>query len=160
HTGPRWHADDNRGRTRTVDPAMQRAKGESAHPLEHVMTRSIPTSQCIVCHVHPGTTVENSYLGTIWWDNETDAEGLYRKAGDHPTSWEIDAIQRSNPEGSAIRGRWSDVDVLSNLTDLNAQSRHVQFADFHGHGWIFRNVYEQNRAGQLLDKKGEIVPDD
>jgi len=27
------------------------------HPIEHRFTTAIPTSQCLVCHVHPGTNV-------------------------------------------------------------------------------------------------------
>ncbi len=47
------------------------------HPIKHEFTRSIPTSQCIVCHIHPGTNMVASYLGYIWWDNETDGEHMY-----------------------------------------------------------------------------------
>ena len=46
---------------------------------------------------------------------------------------------------------------LANLTDLNTQTRHTQFADFHGHGWAFRAVFKKDRKGQLLDHRGEVV---
>jgi hypothetical protein len=37
----------------------------------------------------------------------------------------------------------------------------VQFADSHGHGWIYKNVYEKDRKGNLLDKNGNVIsPDD
>ncbi|MBI3846187.1 MAG: hypothetical protein HY292_16260 [Planctomycetes bacterium] len=160
HTGPEWKASNNRGFSETADPTIKH--DESGHPMKHVMTRGIPSSQCVVCHVHPGTAVENSYFGTIWWDNETDAEGLYLKAGEHrPTPWETDEIQRSNPENAALRGRWSDPDFLADMwSKVNPTLKNVQFADFHGHGWVFRNVYSQKHDGTLLDKNGESVAAD
>src|SRR6516165_2594443 len=37
----------------------------------------------------------------------------------------------------------------------------TQFADFHGHGWVFRAVYKHDRKGNWLDKDGqEIAFDD
>ncbi len=60
------------GTTATVDPTIPRE--ERGHPIRHVLTNSIPSSQCIVCHVHPGTNVVNAYYGTMWWDNETDGK--------------------------------------------------------------------------------------
>ncbi len=44
------------------------------------------------------------------------------------------------------------------MADLNPQLEHTQFADFHGHGWVFRAVYKQDKKGQLLDDKGAVVP--
>ena len=32
-------------------------KNESGHPISHTFTNSIPTSQCMVCHMHPGTNM-------------------------------------------------------------------------------------------------------
>ena len=52
-------------------------KDVSGFPVKHQFTMSIPSSQCVVCHVHPGTTVTNSYFGTIWWDNESDGRSFY-----------------------------------------------------------------------------------
>ena len=48
-----------------------------AIPIKHQFAVGIPTSQCIVCHVHPGTNVLNSYTGYMWWDEETDGELMY-----------------------------------------------------------------------------------
>src|SRR5207244_10160565 len=61
-------------------------------------TTAIPTSQCIVCHVHPGTNVMNSYLGYIWWDEETDGELMYPAEQKYPTSEEMANGQMSNPD--------------------------------------------------------------
>ena len=65
----------HQGKTATADPTIP--KDEPGHPIRHQFTNSIPSSQCVVCHHHPGTTVTNSYLGTIWWDNETDGHLMY-----------------------------------------------------------------------------------
>jgi hypothetical protein len=149
----------NRGRTATADPTVVRH--ESGHPIKHVLTRSIPSSQCVVCHHHPGTTVTNSYLGYTWWDNETDGELMYPRKQAGLTPAEVDAVERANPDGAAVRGHWADPEFLANVSDLNPQLKRTQFGDFHGHGWVFRAVYKQDRSGQLLDAGGAVVkPDD
>ncbi|MCH8045290.1 MAG: hypothetical protein IID44_16385 [Planctomycetes bacterium] len=154
HSGP-YAKFGNRGRSFSVDPTIP--KNEPGHPIAHKFTLSIPTSQCIVCHVHPGTNVMNSYLGFMWWDNETDGELMYPKQQKYPTSEELVASQMSNPEDAAARGLWSDPEFLANVTDLNSQLRHTQFADFHGHGWVFRAVFKKDRKGNLLDYKGDVI---
>ena len=67
----------NEGRTQTKDPMIP--KNEPGHPIKHAFTNSIPTSQCIVCHMHPGTNMVATYLGLTWWDNETDGDKMYPK---------------------------------------------------------------------------------
>ena len=147
------------GRTATVDPTIPRE--ESGHPIRHQFTNSIPSSQCVNCHHHPGTTVTNSYLGTIWWDNETDGKLMYPETDKKLTAHELFESQRNNPEGAAVRGKWSDKDFLVNITDLNPKLTRTQFADYHGHGWVFRNVYKADRKGNLLDADNKVVaPDD
>ncbi|MFQ5656027.1 MAG: hypothetical protein ACE5G5_00630 [Candidatus Methylomirabilales bacterium] len=148
----------NLGRTHTADPTIP--KDESGHPIKHVFTTAIPSSQCVVCHHHPGTTVTNSYLGTIWWDNETDGELMYPKKERKLTAKQIDEIQRSNPDEAVLRGLWSDPEFLANVTDLNPKLTQMQFEDFQGHGWIYRRVYKQDRKGNMLDAKGTIVAHD
>ncbi|HTO11453.1 MAG TPA: hypothetical protein VMQ51_07765 [Candidatus Binatia bacterium] len=145
----------NLGRTQTADPTIPR--NESGHPVRHTFTNSIPTSQCVVCHHHPGTTVTNSYLGNIWWDNESDGHHMYPEKERKLTATEVDHIQRLNPEGAALRGKWSDPTFLANLRDLNPKLARVQFADHHGHGWVFRNVYKTDRKGHMLDADNKIV---
>src|SRR5258705_3574477 len=44
---------------KNIDPTIP--KDEPGHPIAHKFTSAIPTSQCIVCHIHPGTTVLNAY---------------------------------------------------------------------------------------------------
>ncbi|MBI4611635.1 MAG: hypothetical protein HY726_21820 [Candidatus Rokubacteria bacterium] len=157
HSGP-FARFGNLGRSDTADPTIP--KGESGHPIKHVFTNSIPSSQCVVCHHHPGTTVTQSYFGYTWWDNETDGELMYPPTERRLAAWQVDAIQRANPEGSALRGLWSDPEFLANVVDLNPKLKRTQFADFHGHGWVFRGVYKQDRKGNLLDAKGSVVAHD
>ncbi len=146
------------GRTATVDPTIP--KNESGHPIRHQFTNSIPSSQCVVCHHHPGTTVTNSFLGTIWWDNETDGNLMYPAKDRKLTANELFEIQRANPEGAAVRGKWSDKNFLANVTDLNPKLTRTQFADYHGHGWVFRNVYKTDRKGHLRDAENKVVAAD
>jgi hypothetical protein len=146
----------NRGLSRSSDPTIP--KNESGHPIAHRFTTAIPTSQCLVCHIHPGTNVMNTYGGWMWWDEETDAELMYPARQKDPTAEEMTTSQMSNPDEAAAKGLWSDLRFLENLTDLNDRTRHTQFADFHGHGWVFRAVYKKDRKGNLLDCKGNVLP--
>ena len=53
------------GKSQTVDPTIP--KDESGHPLKHIFTRSIPTSQCMNCHMHQPNMFLNTYLGYTMW---------------------------------------------------------------------------------------------
>ncbi len=159
HSGP-FAKYGNLGHSATADKAMQDAvkAKERAHPVKHGMTNAIPTSQCITCHMHPGTSMLSTYLGYTWWDNETDSEGMYPEKPYEHSAGKKDRIQRRNPEGSALRGKWGDVEWLVNeLPKLNGSRKHTQFAQFNGHGWIFRAVYKRDRKGNLIDKDGKII---
>lgn len=158
NSGPYWKFG-NRGRSHSKDPTIP--KNEPGHPIEHRFAKgnSIPSSQCMVCHMHPGTTVMNSYLGYMWWDLESDGELMYPKKGKKVSSQEAVNIMMANPNEAALRGKWSDPEFLANLTDLNPHLKHNQFADFHGHGWVFRAVYKHDRKGRLLDYHGNVVHD-
>ncbi|MFO0012720.1 MAG: hypothetical protein ACK553_08265 [Planctomycetota bacterium] len=136
-----------------IDPTIP--KDEPGHPIQHMFTNSMPTSQCMVCHIHPGTTVLNSYLGYMWWDNETDGQCMYPRYQKNPTAEQILQTSMSNPEESAARGLWGDPAFLARVSELNAKLKHTQFADFHGHGWVFRAVFKKDRAGNLLDYQGD-----
>lgn len=140
-----------------VDPSIP--KDQPGHPIAHRFTTAIPTSQCIVCHIHPGTNVLNEYLGFMWWDNETDGELMYPQRQKYPTAEEYALAQMSNPEEASARGNWGDPDFLARVPELNQLARHSQFADFHGHGWVFRAVFKKDRQGNLLDPEGDVVRD-
>ena len=77
HSGP-YAKYGNQAHSAQIDPTIPH--NESGHPIKHEFTRSIPTSQCIVCHIHPGTNMVASYLGYTWWDNETDGEHMYPRS--------------------------------------------------------------------------------
>ncbi len=159
HSGP-YHVYGNRGMSFSPDPTIP--KNESGHPIHHQFApgNGIPTSQCIVCHMHPGTTVMNSYIGYMWWDEETDAELIYPQQQRYPTSEQAINAQFRNPNESAARNLLSDPEFLAELTSLNDRTRETQFADFHGHGWAYRAVFKHDRQGRLLDHRGDVVPDD
>lgn len=151
----------NLGRSQTADVNIP--KDESGHPIKHQFTSQIPSSQCMVCHMHPGTNMVASYLGLTWWDNESDGSRMYPTKQHDPSQDEEQEKLNRNPEGSSLRGLWSDFDFLARTgtPDFNALLRNTQFADSHGHGWLFRKVFKRDRKGNLLDAKGNIVsPDD
>ncbi|HWC77606.1 MAG TPA: hypothetical protein VG778_09090, partial [Blastocatellia bacterium] len=145
------------GRSHSADAAIP--KDEPGHPIKHQLTRAIPSSQCVVCHMHPGTLVSNTYLGYTWWDLETDGDKLYPKEIKKLSPEENRNIRLRNPEGSALRGKWGDPKFVEQVSSLNPELKHTQFADFTGHGWIFRAVFKQDRKGTLLDALGEPIKD-
>ena len=156
HSGP-YAVFGNEGTSFSPDPTIPH--DEPGHPIVHKFTNGIPTSQCIVCHVHPGTSVLNTYLGTMWWDNETDGELMYPKEQRDLTAEQFVRAQMSNPNEAAARGLWSNPEFLRNVVDLNPYLKHSQFADFHGHGWVFRAVFKKDRKGNLLDYRGDRLVD-
>lgn len=156
HSGP-YAKFGNEGMSQTVDPTIP--KNESGHPLQHVFTRSIPTEQCMVCHMHQPNIFLNSMLGYTMWDYESDAPAMWPQKQRYPTDSEIRHINERNPEEAAIRGKWSDPEFLKNVSSLNPTLKDTQFADYHGHGWNFRAIFKRDRKGDLLDKDGKIIAD-
>ncbi len=134
---------------------------EKGHPLQHVFTRAIPTSQCMNCHMHQPNIFLNSFLGYTMWDYESDAPAMWPEQQKYPTAEEVRAINDRNPEAAAARGKWGDLEFVRNVYDLNPKLKDTQFADYHGHGWNFRAIFKRDREGNLLDADGKIVdPDD
>ena len=138
-------------------------KNRAGHPIQHEFTRSIPVQPVHVCHIHPGTNMVATYFGYTWWDNETDGEHMYpakqhrlRRRGTHE-------IAARNPEGARCAGKWGGHEVprkRSARRSSTSKLKHTQFADFHGHGWVFRAVYKRDRKGNLLDADDKVVPHD
>jgi hypothetical protein len=158
HSGP-YAPSGHDGMTQTADPTI--ARNESGHPLQHAFTRSIPTSQCMVCHMHQPNMFMNSMLGYTMWDYESDAPLMWPKQQQFPDADKIRRVLDRNPEGAAPRGNWADVEFLKKVwTDVNPKAQDTQFADYHGHGWNFRAVYKRDRRGHLLDAAGNIVAND
>ena len=135
-------------------------KDERGHPIKHQFTRSIPTSQCMNCHMHQGNLFVNPFLGYTWWDQETDGEFMYPAKQKNPTDAEMVRAVQKNPEAAAARGLWGDLDFLEKVAELNPKLKHTQFADYHGHGWVFRAVFKKDRHGNLLGTADELISHD
>jgi hypothetical protein len=157
HSG--WYAKyGHQGLSFTADQAIR--KDERGHPIKHEFTRAIPTSQCMNCHMHQGNLFVNPYLGYTWWDQESDGEFMYPKQQKNPTGEELVHSLQQNPEAAAARGLWGDPDFLEKVAELNPYLKQTQFADYHGHGWVFRAVFKKDRHGQLLDRDDNVIAHD
>ncbi len=146
------------GVSASVDPAIP--KGKSGHPLRHQFTRMIPTSQCMVCHMHQPNMFMNTYLGYTMWDYESDAPFMWPEQQQKLSTQAQREVLDRNPEGAVVRGKWADLDFLRGVSGLNPQLNDTQFADYHGHGWNFRAVQKRDQTGRLLDADGNIVAND
>jgi hypothetical protein len=153
-----WAQYGRDGQSATKDPTID--KQASGLPIKHAFTRSIPTSQCMSCHMHQPNMFLNTYLGYTMWDYEADAPFMWPERQRYPTAEEMRKVLDRNPEGAAPRGKWGDLDFLRNVYDLNSKLKDTQFADYHGHGWNFRAVFKRDRDGNLLDAEGHIVAND
>jgi hypothetical protein len=145
------------GYSASVDPTIR--KDEPGHPIKHAFTRAIPSSQCMVCHLHPGTNMVTTYYGVTWWDNELDGDKMYPAEQRNPSEEERYQASLRNPEAAAARGLWGQEKFLeqTGAPEFNEKLKTTQFADFHGHGWVFRNVYNHDRKGNWLDKDGQPI---
>ncbi|MBL6763321.1 MAG: hypothetical protein ISQ14_00080 [Verrucomicrobiae bacterium] len=156
-------------------------KDERGHPIKHEFTRSIPSSQCMNCHMHQGNLFVNPFLGYTWWDQESDAKFMYPNPRNpladaphfrgtkersafteqkNPTDEEMVENIVKNPEAAAARGLWGDLDFLEKVAELNPKLKETQFADYHGHGWVFRAVFKKDREGNLRDIDDQLIPQD
>jgi hypothetical protein len=151
-----WSKYGHQGLSFTADATIP--KSERGHPVFHQFTRAIPSSQCMNCHMHQGNLFVNPYLGYTWWDQETDGQLMYPKQQRDPTDDDLVRNTQTNPEAGAARGLWSDRNFLEAVSQLNPQLKHTQFADYHGHGWVFRAVFKHNRKGNLLDLDDKLIP--
>lgn len=156
-TNSAWYAKyGNQGLSFSLDPTIP--KNERGHPIKHQFTTAIPSSQCIVCHMHQGNNFVNPFLGYTWWDQETDGEWMYPKTQKNPTPVEQIESAQKNPEAAAAKGLWGDLKFLEKSAELNPKLKDTQFADYHGHGWVFRAVFKKDRHGELLDAENKIIP--
>jgi hypothetical protein len=153
-----WSKYGHQGLSFTADPTIPKA--ENGHPIVHQFTRSIPSSQCMNCHMHQGNLFVNPYLGYTWWDQETDGEFMYPKKQHDPTDTDLVRSTVINPEAAATRGLWGDKNFLEHVAELNPELKHTQFADYHGHGWVFRAIFKHDRKGNLLDLDDNKIDND
>ncbi len=156
HSG-NYAAFGHSGFSASADPTIP--KNQPGHPIKHMFTRAIPSSQCMICHIHPGTNMVTTYFGLTWWDNEIDGDKMYPKEQHNPSEEERYQAYLRNPEAAVARGLWNDPKFLEKVgsKEFNAQLKTTQFADFHGHGWVFRAVFNHDRKGNWLDKDGKTI---
>ena len=142
--------------------ATRRSRGTRRGIRSATSSRArFPSSQCMVCHMHQPNVVREQLLR----DHHVGLRDPMRprcgrKKQKYPTDEEAHRILERNPEEAAIRGKWGDPAFLRDVSKLNPQLKDTQFADYHGHGWNFREVFKRDRRGALLDKDGKIVSDD
>ena len=142
-------------------PTLPSARSKAATRSSTFSRSMIPSSQCMTCHMHPGTNMETTFYGFTWWDNEADgATRCIRRRQHDPSLQEQlhDTLPPAIPEGSVARGLLERPKVSgeeSARQQFNANIKDTQFADFHSHGWVFRAVYKRDRHGNLLDKDGQ-----
>ncbi|MFY9341659.1 MAG: hypothetical protein WAT39_04170 [Planctomycetota bacterium] len=135
-----------------ADKALEPEQGKPGHPIAHRFTRGMPSSNCMVCHMHQPNSFLNTYYGYQMWSYETDGQHMWPETQKEKTAKERFDILDRNPEGAAQRGKWGDREFLARVAeDINPKAEHTQFADYHGHGWIFRAVFKMDREGHLLD---------
>ena len=79
--------------------------------------------------MHQPNMFVNTYLGYTMWDYESDAEAMFPKEQAYPTSEEMRAINKRNPEGASVRGLWGDQEFLRKVSELNPELDNTQFAD-------------------------------
>ena len=75
---------------------------------------------------------------------------MYPAKQKNPTEAELAESLQRNPEAAAARGNWGDPEFLEKVAELNPKLTETQFADYHGHGWVFRAVFKKDREGNLL----------
>jgi hypothetical protein len=153
-----WAKFGNTGTSQQIDPTIP--KNGPGHPIEHAFTRQIPTSQCMICHMHQPNMFINSMLGYTMWDYESDAPAMWPEKQKYPDADEMHEVLERNPEEAAIRGKWADLDFVKDVALLNPDLKDTQFADYHGHGWNFRAIFARDRKGNLLDKERQPIADD
>jgi len=156
HSGPYAQFGHN-GQSATKDPTID--KTEPGHPIRHELTRAVPTSQCMVCHMHQPNMFMNTFMGYTMWDYEADAPSMWPERQQYPDAEQTRKVLDRNPEGAAPRGNWANLDFLKGVSELNPRLKDTQFADYHGHGWNFRAVFKRDREGNLLDAAGKPVAD-
>jgi len=153
HQGPNAYSlEGGEGKTRVLvpggrdadDPDARIPADEPGHPIRHELTNAVPSAQCVTCHMHPGTAVEQSYLGYMWWDLETDGEKLWPKEQVDPSPDLEMAVLEHNPEGSTPRR------VPPLPEDLDAKVLAKLMAEAHGDEARARDLYYRR---ELLGKK-------
>ena len=101
HRGLSFSTDPTIPQGRAGPPDRARVHRGASRPASASSATSIPAPTCSI-----------SYLGYMWWDEETDGELMYPAEQKHPTAEEFTQSQMSNPDETAARGLWSDPQFL------------------------------------------------
>jgi hypothetical protein len=100
HSGP-YAAHGHAGMSASADPTIP--KDRSGHAITHGFTRAIPSSQCMVCHMHQPNMFMNTFLGYTMWDYESDAPHMWPAQQQYPDAKRMREVLERNPEGAAPR---------------------------------------------------------
>ncbi|MHB2016192.1 MAG: hypothetical protein ACYCW6_04520 [Candidatus Xenobia bacterium] len=146
-----WAQYGNRGTSFSGDVNIK--KDEPGHPIMHQFTVQIPSSQCMTCHHHNGNGHLITYLGYMWWDQDTDLEWMMKNGfaynwflhdGWGDTKYSTIGYHFPNPKTEHI---W----------EYNSQLKGTQFSDEHGHQWYYNAVFKRDRYGRLEDANDNLV---
>ena len=147
----------NKGLSFSKDPTIP--KDESGHPIDHRFApgNGVPTSQCVVCHMHPGTNVVQTYLGMMWWDEETDGKphlSAGRQASDgggiHPVH-----AGKSERIGRPRQPVRTGVSAITCAIEQSHQAYAIRRLPRPRLG--LPAVFRQDRHGRFLDHDGHII---
>ena len=67
--------------------------------------------------------------------DQADAPTMWPEKQKYPTDEEYFTSLNHNPEEAAARGKWTDLDFLKRVSELNSNLNTTQSADYHCHGW-------------------------
>lgn len=128
-------------------------KNEPGHPIQHRLTVSIPASQCMTCHHHNGNGHVITYLGVMWWDQDTDLEWVMKNGFAY--NWFLhDAF--GDYRYNRIGYHYANPKTRS-IWNYNSQLKGTQFSDEHGHQWYYNAVFKRDRYGRLMDANDNLV---
>ena len=122
HSGP--YARVRPRRARRQPPTRPSRKDEPGHPIKHAFTRAIPSSQCMVCHMHQPNVFVNSFLGYTMWDYESDAPLMWPEKQRYPTDRRGARDPRSQSRGRGDRAATGATpNSCSDVSTLNPQAQ-------------------------------------
>ena len=107
-TNSGWYSKyGNQGLSFSGDPTMN--KKERGHPISHQFTRSIPSSQCMNCHMHQGNLFVNPTSATPGGTRKATASSCTRRSSTtRPTrNWSKTSASTPRPPPRAGCGKTS-----------------------------------------------------
>ena len=160
HSGA-YAAFGNQGHSAQIDPDHSQKRIRPSYP-PRVHARRFPPASASCATFIPAPTWSRRISGYTWWDNETDGDQMYPKKQHNPSDderYQFLAGESRSRRGAWASGRTRHSCKRSDRRNSTPKLKNTQFADFHGHGWIFRAVYKRDRKGNLLDAEDHQVHD-